>query len=679
MKFEQFPMRQVHLDFHTSPDIPDVGADWDAAHFIETLTRARVNSITVFAKCHHGMNYYPSKIGPVHPSLKFDLLGEQIEACHRAGIRCPIYLSVVWDVSAAERRPEWRQISLGGEQVGGLRPHQSGPLAHTAWPYLCVNNGYTDELLAQTEELMGLYDCDGFFYDIVMYHADGCVCRNCLRALKSSGMDPENSLHRRANNHASARRFLDRTATLIREKLPEAGIFFNSRWGMHFADEKQFYSQVEIESLPTGGWGYGFYPLWSRYGRNFGLPMLGMTGRFHRTWADWGGLKHPDALRFECGGIVATGGAVSIGDQLHPRGRLNRAVYDVIGEAFRDVEAVEPYCVGAEAETQIGLLVLNPDADKANLDAAAGNVEGAARMLLELHHQFDVIRDTTCPDFSRYDLLVLADRAVATRETARRLRAFVAGGGRLLLSHEALLESGNFVLASEMGVDCMARAQSVPDYFAITDASGLQNTILRSGFAYSLYEGPAICVSPRPGTEILADAYETYFNRTGVHFSSHGYTPPVGEKADYPAVTRRGGVVYIYGPIFSAYQRYGSLAFRALVGGCLDLLLPEKRVETDAPPATEVSLMRQKKTEGGVARHIVHLVNYSPQRRAPGHVEALEAPVPLRDVALRLRRSEAVQRVYLARSGGDLPFTVQEGVVSVTVPRVDAHEAVVFE
>ncbi len=98
-------MRQVHLDFHTSPDIPDVGADWDAAHWTHTLTQARVNSIVIFAKCHHGMNYYPSKIGPVHPSLEIDLLGEQIKACKAAGIRCLVYISAAWDMSAAERHP----------------------------------------------------------------------------------------------------------------------------------------------------------------------------------------------------------------------------------------------------------------------------------------------------------------------------------------------------------------------------------------------------------------------------------------------------------------------------------------------------------------------------------------------------------------------------------------------
>jgi hypothetical protein len=78
-------------------------------------------------------------------------------------------------------------------------------------------------------------------------------------------------------------------------------------------------------------------------------------------------------------------------------------------------------------------------------------------------------------------------------------------------------------------------------------------------------------------------------------------------------------------------------------------------------------------------RQIVHVVNYSPQRRAPGHVEVLDRPVPLRDVSLRLRRPWGVTSVRLARSGEALPFEVDAGVVSVTVPRVDAHEAVVFE
>lgn len=668
MNVPAFPMRQVHLDFHTSPAIPDVGADWDAEHFVGTLKRARVNSVTVFAKCHHGMNYYPTKVGPIHPALRFDLLGAQIEACHAAGIRCPIYVSVVWDVSAAERHPEWRQIGYDGRQIG------RGPLENgRGWPWLCVNNAYADELLAQTDELMALYDVDGFFFDIVMYDSDGCLCANCLPEMARDGLDPTNRAHRRRHNTMVARRFMERMSAHVRAKLPAAGIFYNSRWGLQFEDESAYYSQVEIESLPTGGWGYGFYPLWSRFARTFGLPMLGMTGRFHRSWADWGGLKHPAALRFECGGILATGGAVSIGDQLHPRGRLNGAVYDVIGEAFRDVETAERYCIGAVAAPQIGLLVLEADSDRAGVGSAGGSLEGAAKMLLELHHQFDVVT-ARCPDFSRYQLLLIPDRGVVTPEITARLQAFLAAGGSLLLSHEALLDAaaGRFSLADEMGVDFIRHCASVPDYFELIEPA-LHTTVARPGFAYSLYEGPAIEVAPRSGTACLATAFPSYFNRTWEHFSSHDFTPPQRNGAGYPAITRRDGVIYIYGPIFAAYQQHGNLTFRGVVGRCLDLLLPERTLETDAPATAEVSLMRQGD------RDIVHVINYAASRRSPAHVEVLEEPVPLRDVTVRLRRTATTTMVRLVHAATTLAFDAEDGSVRVNVPRIDAHELIVFE
>jgi hypothetical protein len=49
--------RQVHLDYHTSPDIEGIGAEFDAEEFASTLEKASVDSVTCFAKCHHGMLY----------------------------------------------------------------------------------------------------------------------------------------------------------------------------------------------------------------------------------------------------------------------------------------------------------------------------------------------------------------------------------------------------------------------------------------------------------------------------------------------------------------------------------------------------------------------------------------------------------------------------------------------
>src|SRR4051812_6021599 len=112
--------RQIHLDFHTGPWIPDVGRDFDAREFAQTMKRAHINSVTVFAKCHHGHLYYNTKHPARHPGLKrgLNLLGEQIEALHRQDIRAPIYISVQCDEYAADNHPEWIARKADGAPCG---------------------------------------------------------------------------------------------------------------------------------------------------------------------------------------------------------------------------------------------------------------------------------------------------------------------------------------------------------------------------------------------------------------------------------------------------------------------------------------------------------------------------------------------------------------------------------
>ena len=56
--------RQIHLDFHTSEKIPDVAQNFSAEEFARQMKEAHVSSVTVFARCHHGWLYYPSKKFP---------------------------------------------------------------------------------------------------------------------------------------------------------------------------------------------------------------------------------------------------------------------------------------------------------------------------------------------------------------------------------------------------------------------------------------------------------------------------------------------------------------------------------------------------------------------------------------------------------------------------------------
>jgi hypothetical protein len=44
-----------------------VGDQFDATTFFDTLESAKVNSIALFAKCHHGYSYFNTKVGTHHP------------------------------------------------------------------------------------------------------------------------------------------------------------------------------------------------------------------------------------------------------------------------------------------------------------------------------------------------------------------------------------------------------------------------------------------------------------------------------------------------------------------------------------------------------------------------------------------------------------------------------------
>ena len=174
--------RQVHLDFHTSEKIPDVGTKFDKKQFQEALQEGCVDSITLFAKCHHGWSYFSSEINPRHPSLSFDLLNEQIEAAHEIGVKTPIYISAGLDEHTAREHPEW--VIRREDESTTWCSRFSRPGYHR----ICMNSPYLDLLAREVEEVCRRFEADGIFMDIV--GVEPCYCQNCIRILESEGKDP---------------------------------------------------------------------------------------------------------------------------------------------------------------------------------------------------------------------------------------------------------------------------------------------------------------------------------------------------------------------------------------------------------------------------------------------------------------------------------------------------------
>ena len=154
----KLPTRQVHLDFHTGEQIPGVAEAFDKEHFQRMLKEADLNSITVFAKCHHGMCYYPTEIGVQHPGMKkgFDLTGAEIDAAHEIGVAAPVYITVGWSEWDANRHPEWRQRAKDGSYPC-KETDPDAPRPPVTWQNLCPNGAYAEQIYRQTEEICRRY------------------------------------------------------------------------------------------------------------------------------------------------------------------------------------------------------------------------------------------------------------------------------------------------------------------------------------------------------------------------------------------------------------------------------------------------------------------------------------------------------------------------------------------
>ena len=654
--------RQVHLDFHTSEAIEGIGSSFSKEQFQEMLKLGCVDSITIFSKCHHGWAYHPSKANEMHPQLSFDLLAAQIEAAHEINVLTPVYISAGLDEKIARRYPQW----LIRDQQEKL--NWASDFMTAGYHQFCMNTPYLDVLVEQVDEVVRNYDADGIFLDIVGVRK--CYCQYCVAKIRERGSDPRNLSDMKKmweETYANYTKRINETIHGIKMGLP---IFHNSG---HITrgrrDLAHINTHLELESLPTGGWGYDHFPLSARYAQTLGMDYLGMTGKFHQTWGEFGGYKHPNALRYETALSLANGAKCSIGDQLHPTGFMDKATYSLIGAAYKEVEAKEPWCSDVSAISEIALL--SHEAVCSDVRTAGHGVKnkhvdvGATRVLLEGHYLFDVIDIEA--DFSAYKVIILPDAIPSSELLTQKLSAFLAGGGKLLATGTSGLDETETSFAWDFGADWQGKAASCPSYFrpqfplpALEQASFVMYTeaqhvsLAEDGIAHGFRE-------------------DSYFNRDLFTFCSHQHTPSNLLPAGIGIAEGKDGI-YIAWQVFEDYATKGSLHVKEMVRFALDRLLLHKKLVTNLPAQGIATLQAQQANN----RWINHLLYASPVKRGLD-VEVIEDLVALHNIEVAIEAQQLVQEVYLAPQQTPIPFKQEDGIVSYTVPEWACHQMIVLQ
>ena len=563
--------RAIHLDFHTMPHIYNFNETWDPVAFAECLEKAHVKYINAFAECNLGFAYYDTKLGTKYPGLKGDMLGDIIRECHKRDIGVTGYFNLGINHEACRTHREWCKVNANGQILSGDR-------TDSGFRHPCLGTSYADHMYAMIQELITLHpEIDGIFLDCINFLP--CYGNECLEAIAAAGGDPLDDEQVKQHTHDITMNFLAKVKKLIGDRNMICNS--NSYWLM-----KDFNSHVEVESL-TGEsrwWGYQYFSQQAAYARNITDHYLYMSGRFHKSWGDFGGLKSKESMQNDMWEAVANGAEISFGDHMHPAENLDPAVYKVIGEIYEEKMALEPWTDGAKYQADIGVLVSSDNMSlMIHTDEETGCYAGLACMLNQLHYSYDILNDTM--DFSRYQLLIVPDNLRFDEKMKAKVSEFLASGKPVLSTGEGGLEllEDKFALP-QWKINVVGKDTSTAPFYT------------RPGdkFRYAIYQ-PGIHMTAPDADKIYAQYVQGYFNKTWDGFHGNAYFPPEKPNGEQVAV-RTGNVVHIGFKVFTDYDSAGYIEHKKLVAECLADLLPNPRFTCTGLPSTAHVTLTAKET-----------------------------------------------------------------------------------
>lgn len=654
------PLRQIHLDFHTSPLIPDIGADFSMDDFGKTLKNAHVQHINLFGKCHHGWFYYPSQISAMHPHLQFNLLESQVEACRKYGISYSIYTCVGWNEECASQHPQWQEVSPDGV-LGGKPPFERN---YYQWKSLCLNNlEYRSLIKAELKEEFENFHPLGFWIDIIQPHE--CVCQSCREKASKLHLDIEKTVDRQKMARLAQIDYMRDIHAFVISMDARLHVYFN---GFPYAcdlgddlaltnkNKHSYVTFMDIESLPSTEWGYAHFPIAVNYVNKFNThDVIMMNGKFHLAWGDFGTLRNEEALEYECFRAAANGAGVCVGDQLHPSGRLDTCVYQRIGRVFTQLDATEKWCRGSEKIAQIGVYTTTPSA-QANGNGVNLTLEGAYRLMTEGKYQYDIL-DLNDP-INKYELLILPDQVLMSAEAARKIDTFVKCGGRLLVTGNSSLDTqGKFML------DCLPVCYQGPGLTAPRYMDFHEDVFPGVPDMKTIAYSGGACVKAKSGAHVLCETVDSYFDRSEAHFCSHRQTPPKPGGNGEPCIVINKNVAYVSNFLFSDLAEYGVKVYKDILNNLIERLLLKPLVRSDLPAYAEVTVRKLKRSL------IVHILNYLVQRKCK-QLDTIEEMVPLYDRNIRIRTYVKPLEVRLVPQDIPLPFTYDDGYTSIMIERL---------
>lgn len=624
--------RAVHFDFHTMPGVDDIFENYSAEDFAETLYKANVDYVNIFARCNIGFSYYPTKVGTPYPGMKGDMVGDTVRELHKRGMGVTLYTNGGLNHELLARNPGLSKINRDGTISAGTPKER---ITDNFFRSPCYLGPYREHLLAEIKEMLA-YDPDGIFVDCL--RANYCFCPTCLERMNREGVDVESD----TEVYKFAVKVVMELMADIKALIPKGKrLYLNSFPYEMIADLS---THAELECLPSdlGEWGYDFFPTQAPYHRMYDKTPVYMTGRFINSWGDISGNKPLASIENDVYDALLYGYAPSIGDHMHPRDGIDKALYGNIGKSYAMVRKMEKWTDGTTPEAEVGVI--------RNM-TRAGNIvsriseadKGVCRMLSELKITHNVINETM--DLTPYKLIILPDGIEITDALEKKLLAYK---GKILSTGKSIKNSPLWDYIDEVCED--------------GNTDGFYN------------DGKRVQPMYVPGVKIksknsLYDYVEPYFNKHYDGFHGYFYIPPK-DSAGYSAVAIGERGAHICFNIFTAYARNFAECHKALISELIDKLLDARLIKTDLPVFTRASLMKGEEYE------LLHLKTDYPEHR--GKRGVIEEHLPLAE-GFKVSILGEYSSVKAIPEYTEIASITEDGRTVITLPRIDGYKCFVLE
>ena len=628
-----------HFDFHATAADTEIGKTLTSGMIDSLLTMTKPDFIQVDCKGHAGYSSYPTKAGNQAGGYTQDILKLFRDVTNRHNVALYVHYSGVWDQRAIQKHPWWGIVRADGTRDSLKASYFSG---------------YLDSLLIpQMKELSDVYHVNGAWID-----------GDCWAAEPDYSPQLLNEFSTKTGIRGTPRQTTDADYKAFLEF--NRGIFKR-----HAAKYIDAVHRINPAFEITSNWAFSSlmpepvtigvdYLSGDVSGRNcvnnaaFQARCLTLQGK---PWdlMSWSfGYSTPDVffipkslphLEQEAAQVLAQGGGFQSYWTQNRDGSLKSWNFPQMAELAKFCRARQPFCQGSAPVSDIALWYSVASWKKSFNGIYAGGtgqMEAVLTMLLDGQKTVDILMDHQIAErLGKYRLLVIPEWTDLDPGLKQVVLRYVTNGGSLLvIGGDAVKE-----FEPQLGVSFSGTPYTKPVYIGYQgDLTGIESSWQP--------------VKAKTGTITIGSCYSSCDSRY-----------PTGNPVATIARLGSGTIAGFYLNIGTPYYNTQSPTYRRLL---IDVV--NRLVETPSLTVTGSDYVHTVLSQK-VGKTMVHLINTGGAHFNSKVFTYHDVP-PVGPITVTLHRETAPRTVTLQPEGTVLSHQFKNGMLSVTIPRLEIHSIV---